>query len=213
MSTFPIPVPSPTVTNWPDGSVLSSTALTDGVASQVLQAMTAQALGITGTPNQQQKVRVAWQVQGQPFENVNTDICYVFMVERGGLYDQQRNEIPGTQTTTQIQLIQTYTRIWECRWHFYGPNSFDNARLVRSAIFTDYFRWQLQPFGLFAVAPFDVPLRVPEVINGQWFNRSDMRGLFYEQVTETRSVNIVASAEIVVNDASGTVADFEVIKG
>lgn len=210
MSTFPIPVPAPTVTNWPDGSSLSSTALTDGVASQVLQALTALALGITGVVNQQSQVRVAWQVQGQPFEDVNTDICYVFMVERGGEYDRQRSELPGTQTSTQIQLVQYYTRIWECRWMFYGPSSFDHARLVRSSIFTDWFRWQLQPFGLYAVAPFDSPVRIPDVVNGQWFNRSDMRGMFYEQVQEIRSVNIVASTEIVVNDASGTLADFEV---
>lgn len=210
MSAFPIPVPSPTVTTWPDGSMLSSTALSDGVASQVMQALTAQALGITGTMNQQSQVRVAWQTQGQPFEDVSTDICYIFMIERGGEYDRQRNELFGTQTATQIPLIQTYTRIWECRWMFYGPNSFDHARLMRSAIFTDYFRWQLRPFSMYPVAPFDNPLRVPEVINGQWFNRSDMRGLIYEQVTETRTVNLVASVPVVVNDANGTLADIEV---
>lgn len=93
---------------------------------------------------------------------------------------------------------------------FYGPNSFDHARLMRSAIFTDYFRWQLRPFSMYPVAPFDNPLRVPEVINGQWFNRSDMRGLIYEQVTETRTVNLVASVPVVVNDANGTLADIEV---
>ncbi len=208
MGTFPIPVPPQTVTLWPDGSTLSSTALTDNVASQVIQAVTSQALGITIAP--QEKVRVAWQVQGQPFEDVNTDICYVFMVERGGLYDEQRNETRSVQSSTQVLLTQTYTRIWECSWHFYGPNSFDNARLVRSAMFTDYFRFQLQSFNLFAVVPFDAPIRIPEVINGQWFNRSDMRGRFYEQVTETRAVNAVASVEIVLNDESGTLADFEV---
>ena len=210
MSSFPIPVPAPTVTTWPDGSTLSSTALTDGVASQVIQALTALALGIQGASNQQSQVRVAWQGQGQPFEDINTDICYVAMVERGGLYDEMRSQLPGSQTSTQIDLVQYYTRVWECTWTFYGPNSFDRARLVRSSMFTDYFRWQLIPFNLFAVAPFDRPLRIPELINKQWFNRSHMVGRFYEQVTETRAVNIVASVEVVVNDANGTLADFEV---
>ena len=210
MSSFPIPVPSPVVTNWPDGSSLSSTALSAGVASQVMQALTALALGITGAPNQQEQVRVAWQVQGQPFQDVTTDICYVFLTERGGDYDRMRSEVRGKQSGTTIPLVQYYTRIWECRWMFYGPNSFDHARLVRSSIFTDYFRWQLQPFSLYAVAPFDAPARIPEVVNGQWFDRSDMRGLLYEQVAETRSVNSVASVPVVVNDSGGNLAEFEV---
>lgn len=207
MATFPIPVPPLTATTWPQG-VLSSTALAPSVVSSVFQALTGQILGVEPSLFGY-AVRIAWQTQGQPFQNVGDDICYVECVETSGSVDGIHNKTYGG-AGSNLAYTDLYTRIWTCRWVFYGPNSFDRARLIRTGLFNDRFRYALRPFSLYPVVPGNPPVRVPEIINGQWFERADFECDVYESVTETLSESAVASVSVNVNDDGGTIATIEV---
>jgi hypothetical protein len=96
-----------------------------------------------------------------------------------------------------ITNTDVFTRRWRVYWTFYGPNSLDNARAVRSALIT------IQQFAdLFAVSNLYVdpsieePHRVPENFQGEWWERVDLVAEFNEQVTETFTTGTIGSVEI-----------------
>jgi hypothetical protein len=113
---------------------------------------------------------------------------------------------PNVVTTTT--KITQYTRVWEVFWTVYGPNSFDNARKIRSALFDRYVHDQFARNQLFLVTDPRAPVRAPEFHDGQWWERVDFSAKFNEFVTETYSVEMTESVEIiVVNEVDTEIAD------
>ena len=97
----------------------------------------------------------------------------------------------------------TYTRILEASWVFYGPSSFDNARKVKDGLFYELNRETLAGHNLYPVPSSPNPVRVPEVFQGQWWERVDLRMLFNEQVVVNLTVPYLKSAEITVEEGNG----------
>jgi hypothetical protein len=128
-------------------------------------------------------------------------------------YDLIRDRacIPVAESSPPVVTERwTYTRSWDIHWTLYGPNSTDNARAIKSALFMDYFTDALAGSQLFPVPDFPEPMRVPELIDAQWFDRSDFSIIAYEFVIETIIDQTVASVEVILNTEEGVAADFTV---
>jgi hypothetical protein len=199
-----------TATTYPNGQVLNSTALTPTNITKLLQTLTCGMIGVN--PPDYARVRVDWQTQGQPSQDVGTDICYVACVPWDTDYNRVRDYAFSEVVGPPAVLTQTweYTKGWRVSWTFYGPNSEDNARAVRSALYMDYFSEQLSLSNLYPVLDSPEVVRAPEQYNAQWWERADYFINMYEQVTETINPGIATSVEIVVEDSSGVVADITV---
>jgi len=199
-------------TTYPNGQVLVSSALTVDQINKLIQALT---FGMIGLPDTDLSlVRVDWQTEGQPFENAKYDICYLACTPQDVEYSRVRNQTLS-QSGSTLTETWTYTKGWRIAWCFYGPNSEDRARMVRSAMFMDYFNDQLNLGQLFPVPDPPEVVRAPEHINGQWFERADFHIIMYENVTETIQDGIATSVENKVYlptspDASHPAADFTV---
>lgn len=194
---------------YPNGQTLTSTALTPTTITENVQTLTCGVLGIN--PPDYSKVRVAWQQQGQPFSTDPTmDVCYVSCVPQDDDYNRVRDQLLSGPYTGPITETWTYTRGWKVSWFFYGPNSSDNARAVWSSLFTDYAAAQLAAVNLYAVTDPPSPTRLPQELNGQWWEYADFHVELYEQVTETIEDGSATSVEIKVEDSSGQVADITV---
>lgn len=193
---------------YPNGQVLTSTALSKAQMNTIIQPLTCNVLGLPGQFN---KVRVGWPTEGQPFQDVSFDGCYIRCVTADSPYSKIR-DLELVQTADDVPLVETwtYTRNWRVHWVFYGPNSTDNARAVHSAMFMDYFNEQLAGSNLYVVSEFDEPVNVPEQFNAQWWERTDFWCDMYEAVTETIQPGIATSVEIVVQDSVGVRADITV---
>ena len=285
----------PTTTQYPNGQVLVSSALTVPQINTVLQMLTQGMLGQTPAPDNPD-VRIDWQTGGAPFiPGPEVDVCWLRCTPRTEEYDKIRdsqtfptsifsgsigaggagyqignvlfpeqsdasggaflvtavdgaggvtavgqtplligqgysvaNGLPtyggdGAGATVNITAIgstatsigerQAYTRSWTVHWTLYGPNSTDQARALRSALYQQYFAWQLQKAQLFPVSDFEEPIRVPEVSDGQWYERVDFECIMYEFVVETISDQTVLSVEVKLNNQTGQVADFTVTAG
>ena len=189
-----------TTTLYPGGQSLSSTALAPADINKVMLDVTCGMLGIV--PPDYSQVRDVWQTQGQPFQDVNRDVCYVACVPENVDYRLVRNMAYGGVAAVATQSWQ-YTRGWRVTWTFYGPNATDRARMAHSALFIDYFTDQLAAANLFPLPDPPEPVRVPEVINAQWFERADFHCIMYENVTETlNNVGAATSVEVKVYDGS-----------
>lgn len=199
-----------TSTTYPNGQTLVSSALTPDAINKVIQVLTCGMLGIV--PADYSQVRVDWQLQGQPFQDATMDRCYVSCVTIDEPYTKVRNLTVDGSLTPQPNATQTwtYTRAWTVSWHFYGPTSTDDARMVHSGMFMDWADDQLAVSNLFPVTDFKEPVRQPENVNAQWWDHSFFEVTMYENVTETIQPGVVVSVEINLNDESGQVADFTV---
>jgi hypothetical protein len=197
-----------TTTNYPNGQRLISSALTVAQINTLMQSWTCGALGIN--PVDPTQVRYDWPTQGQPFQTVNQDICYLSCL----LQDSQYSRVRNKTYTGSGPVVEnwTYTRNWRISWTLYGPNSLDRARAIHTATFIDYFNDLLNGSSLFPISEPAEPVRMPENFNAQWWERVDFSIDTYENVTETISDGVVTSVEIKVYDGSPNdpVADFTV---
>jgi len=198
--------------------------LTPQNANVALQAATMAALGLApmnppAVPPAQDPayfaVRIGWQQQGEPGWLITDDVVIINCVERDDEVNRTRdmkvlrNFADPTGATDVI--LTTYHRVWEVMWTFYGPNSFDRARIVHSALFTQVGHDLHSAAGLYLVTSIAAPRRVPELFaGGQWWERVDFVASFNELVTEAPLVGTVASTEIIIEDAAGVQADFTV---
>jgi hypothetical protein len=136
-------------------------------------------------------VRVGWQQQGQPFAKITENVAFVRCAEDDDPYDR----IKHPSIVNGQQLFQ-YTRVWRVWWTLYGPNSFDNARAVRSSLFSQAIHDLLAAANLYFVTNPAAPHRLPEEKDGQWWERVDFSAQFNEFVTETPPVTFANSVEI-----------------
>lgn len=213
---------------YPDGTTLVSSALTVQQIGVVLQPIS---LGMLGLPiaADSSNVRLEWPTQGQPFVTSPTvDVCFLRCVTKDDPYDKIRDRFSwgpngwgdgqfgrepfgGTLSGNPALTEQwTYTRVWQIHWCFYGPNSTDNARALRSGLFQDYFTNLLATSQLFPMCDFPQPVRAPELIDAQWWDRSDFECEMYEFITETIQRQTVVSVEVIVQNPAGVVADITI---
>lgn len=195
-------------TVYPNGQRLVSSALTPTAISTLMQALTCGMIGVN--PPDFSRVRLDWQTTGQPAQPTpSTDACYIICQPFDTDYSRVRDKV--NSGTGPIVESWAYTKGWRVLWCAYGPNSEDNMRAIKSALFMDYFNLQLNAQNLYPLPDPPEVLRVPEEINKQWFERADFHCDMYEAVTETIEYDAVSSVEIVVNENNtGQVADFTV---
>ena len=192
-------------TTYPNGQVLTSTALTQQQMNVLLQSLTCGMLGLplpaANTPAGYAAVRTDWPVEGQPFVTTpQQDGCFLACVTEETPYNKVRNR---TFTGTGPIVEQwTYTRGWRISWTLYGPNCVDRARQIWSAVtFMDYFADALSTNNLFVVTDPSEPTYMPESFNAEWWPRADFAVSMYENVTETISDGEVTSVEVKIYNA------------
>jgi hypothetical protein len=197
---------------YPDGSTLTSSALTLQQISAMLQPIVCGMLGVTD-PSSTSMVRISYPTQGAPFQDVADDVVYINCKPKDDPYDRIRDRASFSDPDNPILNEErwNYTRAWAVHLCFYGPSSLDRARAVRSAFYQDYFTEELAQLDLFPIPDAPPPVRVPEELNGQWFERCDFEADLYEFVTETITRQTVKSVEVIVEEPAGEVADFTVV--
>ena len=193
-----------TTTTFPNGQVFISSALTVLQMNTIMQALATQMLGIApGASNFDSMVRLDWPTGGQPSYQITDDLCFL----RNIVVDDQYNRIRDKTETVNdgITLLETwnYTRVWMTSFTVVGPNSSDNARLIKSAFFLDFPLDSLAQSNLYLLADIADPIRAPELFAGQWWERCDLEVKFNEAVTETIYTPAIATSEILIGDEFG----------
>lgn len=196
---------------------MSSVATTPLIPKQVEKVMvnvTLNALGILSSdPLAYSKVRMSWQTLGQPANSVAEDVVYVRAIEEDNDYNQVRDlSVANDGDAAKVDLITEYTRAWRVSWVIYGPNSFDHARLIKSAVLqpSQPIHDLLVEASLYAVPDIPAPIRAPENFQGEWWERVDLSCLFYEGVSEIEIVSAIKSTEIITETVQSVVTDVTV---
>ena len=133
----------------------------------------------------QGKVRLAWQQKGTPSWGIDEDICFIRVTPKDSpvarcsdvLYDKTTKK--DEYATKEIG----YTRVYTVDWTFYGPNSYDHADKSRYLIKNN--QEIIDMFNrthLFLGDDVSMPVRLPELFQGQWWERVDFQAEYNELV-------------------------------
>ena len=198
------------VTVFPNGQTLTSGALTQTAINTLLQVLTCQMLGIDPSIDltAYSKVRLDWPTGGAPGWGIGDDVAFIRTTEEDDVYNRLRDRVIGPLNSTVLNSTDTYTRVWRVSYSFYGPNSFDNARLLKSSLLSlDFAHDTLANANLYLVTDIPATTRNPEKYQGQWWERCDLSVKLNELITETLTVSSIQSAEVLLYTERGLVTD------
>jgi len=172
----------------------------------IWQDTLAQTIGIDLTdPTVYYQVRAGWQTMGQPAIRVDEDIVFVRCEPLDTAFSRLRNSVfSGNNPDLTQSWTDVHTRTWHSVITVYGPNSLDNARAIIAGLsdvsFVDDF---LSEYNLYVNPDFEQPRRVPELFQGEWWERMDITVEFNEQVTEIFTVGTVGTVVVTTYDKNG----------
>lgn len=151
--------------------------------------VTTQMLGLDpALPINANKVRIAWPTTGAPAWKIDEDVVFIRMGDADDPINVQR-DVTTSQSDDDDNANQatSYTRVLMAQWVCYGPNSFDNAFMIRNNLYKQKYRDLLNINQVFLIPQINSPVRSPELFSGQWWERANVTAKFNEllQFNET----------------------------
>jgi len=161
----------------------------------IFQSLTVRLTGLD--PNK--GVRIAWPSDGAPGWGIDQNVVFLriapisdpYIQQRETMYQQQEGD--GGITTT---VVASYTRVHLVHWIVYGPNSYEYAETIRNGIYLQDVKSTLAANNLYLILDVPPVNRVPELFNGQWWQRCDLLAKFNEHVTRYSTVPNLAGISI-----------------
>ncbi|MDQ7094212.1 hypothetical protein REC12_11490 [Desulfosporosinus sp. PR] len=179
---------------------MADTILTLDQLESIFYNLTCQLLGLNPEdPNNFGKVRVSWQKDGTPGWAITDDIAFLRISTLNDPYTQQRDTVYTGGNSGESNVITSYTRVHSIQWIIYGPNSYENANLLRNGLFKS----DLSLNNLFLVLDVPVPIRSPELFNGRWWERSDFSVRFNEKAILQGTVPVIQGVNIQIKTEEG----------
>lgn len=171
---------------------MADTVLTLTQLENLFQSLTMTVLGLTD----QSLVRVGWPGDGAPVWELSSDVCFLLLRYN----DDPITRMMETQYTqsdpNNANANLAYTDVIRVEWNLYGPNSFDHVDLIRANLFMNSTTTTLAASNVALVTDVPMPIRVPELRNGQWVNRATFYANFNELVIRQTTVPYIQTATL-----------------
>jgi hypothetical protein len=161
-------------------------------------SLTYKILGIdpSGLQPNQSPVRVEWPTGGAPGWKINEDITFIMVNYDDDAITRQVEVKYLSNNDQNAYRTVSSTRVLRVNWICYGPNSFDNANIIRNGIFLPEFSEMLKENNLALIFDLPSPIRAPELFNGQWWDRTSFYARFNELIIQSVSVPYITSPNI-----------------
>ncbi len=152
----------------------------------------------------QKRIRFPWgsdiknkQSDTTPTWKREEDVCFIYELPQDGSYnglsdvtyelDEQKRDFIEVDEHTDIHTVLFAN---------YGPNAYECARDIRDGFKRERIREYLKRHHFFVVPPIAAIKRVPELINGQWWNRVDVTVIFNEYVRREEAIKSIESVTV-----------------
>jgi hypothetical protein len=189
--------------------VVADNVLTLVGIENLFQSITMRILGIpekdiNNVTINQDKVRISWPTSGAPSFKIGDDITFIQVLPTDDPIIQQRDVVHSAIENDNNNSNRTvvYTRNHLIQWVIYGPNSFENADNLRNGIYQPEITESLLLNNLALITTVPAPRRVPELFNGQWWERCDLQASFNEEVTRRGTIpnitQVIMGDEIII---------------
>ena len=191
---------------------MSDTILKLKDIEDLIQSLTTRMLGLDeDDPKNADKVRISWPTGGAPAWGITDDVVFLRVNNSPNESITRQRETEYLPTYTEEDLdddaksIVSYTRVHTVQFLFYGPNSFDNADVIKNSLFKPEYKEELTKKNLFLILNVPDPIRFPELFNGQWWERTDFAISFNELVKRQGTVPWIKSTNIKLYTEKGEV--------
>ena len=156
------------------------------------------------------EIRFAWPTKGAPPWTVAENIAFIQILPEQDAYSQQKHVTNIHSTAdTYFRQLET-TGVWKINWIFYGPNSYPNAMSVSLQMFDPDVQLLLRQNSLFPLPNFDMPVRIPELFEGQWWERVDLTIKMNAQIRVTSTKPYFKTVHIDVEDEKGVTSSADI---
>lgn len=178
---------------------MANVVLTLKQIEDLFQNITTQMLGLDPTaPENQGVVRVAWPTTGAPAWKITQDRIFIRVTPVDNDYNKQVSTQYEPVDSTIVNQVISHTDVISVNWVIYGPNSYDNAKKIRSSLFLSKFKMMLSANKIYLITNVPEVMRVPELYNGQWWDRSDFSANFNQLVINKEDVNYIKSVDVTI---------------
>lgn len=149
-------------------------------------------------PQNKGKIRIAWPSNGAPSWKIDEDVIFLRITPVDDKLARELNIVyyKNELDNDNADKKTGYTRVHKIDWTLYGPNSYDNADLIRHLIFDNDFMYEFRNKNLYLITDVSMPTRLPELNNGQWWERTDFSATFNEAVIREKKVPYIISGDI-----------------
>ena len=159
-------------------------------------------LDITGFTAQ--SIRFSYQPNSAPFFEQGQDGVYIYVSpmesDVGKFRDITYGELPGN---VSVEESIVYTRVIQCQWTCYGPNAYDTAVTIRDGILSESVRRTFSRSRVYPNPRIQTPIRTPESVNSQWWERADIKVLFNVGTEKTAPIPTMSGAVIRLHNEDG----------
>jgi hypothetical protein len=176
---------------------MSDSVLTLKQLETIFQTITLLMLGYEATDENANFVRIAWMTSGQPAFKIGENIAFVRCIETDDVINRAREvELEYQESPEGFVARMSSVRVINCQWNFYGSNSWDNAQMVRDKLFFTKYHDILALKDIYMVLDIKAPVRMPESIQGSWWERVDLNADFNNGVIREDTENVINSVDI-----------------
>jgi hypothetical protein len=193
-------------TTFSNGQILVSSANTPDTLAAMLQPILTQILGVNADPDS--AVRLAWPQTGQPAWGISEDVCFVRFTAENDDYSRVRDSVFDPNDVLSVRQSMSFTQVWNMHLVLYGPNCYDRARLILSAMDLDWVHDALADKNLYGIVNYPRPAYAPELRAGQWWKRADVTLQFNELVNESITTSTAAGVDVTILTDSGEAEEF-----
>lgn len=152
-------------------------------------------------------VRIAWQ--NAPSAKYGEDVCHIRATEWDSPYNRQRHIVVQALDDVSVNIQTSYTRVLDIGFVLYGPRAYDNASKLRDAIFYQPNKLAAAEQNIYLIPDIPAPRRIPELFQGQWWERADLSIRFNNLVVRNFAVPAIEAVNIIVNDHNGIIRTIE----
>lgn len=148
----------------------------------------------------QDKIRFAYQFEGQPFFSKDSTYIYIDVTVQDDMYSKQ-NDFKETydERTDKIKLKRLRTIVYKLNLIVYGIEGYTVLKQIQDGFFMEKIKRFMKQNRLYLLPTFEPFVVTHENINNCWYNRYDWNCLFnfaYESAEE--EFNTLHSANIII---------------
>ena len=157
------------------------------------------------------RVRTPWGARSNsaPSFGRDEDVCFVYVLPQDNSYTRQRNKRYVDRGGRDLVEIEEYIEVHHINFSNYGPNAYECARDIRDGLFSHEIRRFLREHNISLIPDVSAMVRVPELIQSEWWNRVDISARFNEFVRRECEMPVIENISINVKNVN---KDGEVIR-
>jgi hypothetical protein len=150
-------------------------------------------------------IRKSWPTDGAPAWKVDEDITFLKLQPEDDQYNRQRTTLYSEKLNDNENMNETMlmTSVFKMTWSIYGPNSYINAMKIFTNIFKPAIMRELKANEMYPIPDISAPMRIPELVSSQWWERVELSIRFNTQIRLTIDVPYIKSVKITINEEKG----------